>query len=179
MRSCIRATRRLCAATIRIVASGSVLLAAIGLAVVAQPEAAFAVVPHTVFTNSTKACQVCHRLHQAAGPNLVATSSVGDPLSTGACYVCHDGTAALTNVKTAPLNSFALASGHALEGVAGTTVTPDLTDGCSSCHSPHRRYGIDLRLPRASIVTSSGTYAVTASNDNSWCFACQIGRAHV
>lgn len=172
MRSCIRATRRLCAATIRIVASGSVLLAAIGLAVVAQPEAAFAVVPHTVFTNSTKACQVCHRLHQAAGPNLVATSSVGDPLSTGACYVCHDGTAALTNVKTAPLNSFALASGHALEGVAGTTVTPDLTDGCSSCHSPHRRYGIDLRLPRASIVTSSGTYAVTASNDNSWCFAC-------
>lgn len=172
MRNCIRAIRRLRGAAFRVVVSGSAFLVAAGLVLITQPDAAFAIVPHTTFTSGTKACQVCHRPHNAAAPVLISAVSTGDPAPTGACYICHDGTAALTNVKTAPLNSFALASGHAMEAVAGTTVTPDLTDGCSSCHSPHRRYGIDLRLPRASIVTSSGTYAVTASNDNSWCFAC-------
>lgn len=138
------------------------------------PAAAFAALPHGGYSSSTTLCGNCHTLHQAESNrylfSVTATASTSGELS--ACYSCHDGAGAATNIKTGSVNSFALASGHRVENVTETVGTPfDLTNRCSGCHSPHSDYATNRRLPVRSVVTSSGTYAVTGAN-TTWCLAC-------
>lgn len=130
--------------------------------------------PHVGFSSGTSACGMCHKPHAAPSALLLTTSTPDSDVGvTGFCYSCHSGSAqagARTNVQTGAANSFSLASGHQL---ATSAASPrDLTHDCDSCHSPHRDYTTAPRLPRPSIVTSSGTHVVSATNDNTWCFAC-------
>lgn len=150
------------------------IASAIVLSVFLQPLSAFAAIPHGGFGPTTKICASCHDPHQAASSSnlfsIPASGSVSGEISV--CYPCHDGSGASTNVKTGSENSFALTSGHRVENTtesAGFSV--DMTNRCSDCHAPHATYASSRRLPKASIVTSSGTFAVTGAN-NTWCLAC-------
>ena len=135
---------------------------------------ACAAIPHGGFGPTTKTCAICHVPHVAATSSglfsVPASGSISGEVAV--CYSCHDGSGALTNVKTGAVNSFALTSGHRVENTtesAGFAV--DLTNRCSSCHAPHADYTTSRRLPKASIVTSSGTAVVSGAN-NTWCLAC-------
>ncbi|PKQ36792.1 MAG: hypothetical protein CVT59_11235 [Actinobacteria bacterium HGW-Actinobacteria-1] len=142
--------------------------------VVATPGLAFAALPHGGYSSTTNLCANCHTLHRAPSDqylfSVAATASTSGEIA--ACYSCHDGAGAATNVKTGSSNSFALASGHRVENATETTgASYDLTNRCSGCHSPHSDYATNRRLPVRSVVTSSGTYAVTGAN-TTWCLAC-------
>jgi len=118
--------------------------------------------PHDTYTSVTELCGCCHVPHDAAAENIL--KPVGEPGELGLCFSCHDGTGASTNIKTGATNSFALSSGHEVEEV---DVSPDLTNVCSGCHSPHHDYTTLRMLPKGTINTASVTVA-----DNEWCFAC-------
>jgi len=130
--------------------------------------------PHGGYGPTTNACANCHVPHQAASSRYLfsvdASASTSGEIAI--CYSCHDGSGASTNVKTGSENSFALTSGHRVENTTETVgFSFDMTNRCSDCHSPHADYAANRRLPKASIVTSSGTAAVTGAN-NTWCLAC-------
>lgn len=130
--------------------------------------------PHGGYGATTKLCSNCHKLHQAPGAQYLFSvpTTAGMTGELAACYSCHDGSGATTNVKTGAANSFAVGSGHRVENVTETAgAAYDLTNRCSGCHSPHGDYATNRRLPVRSVVTSSGTYTVTGAN-NTWCLAC-------
>ncbi|GAB4284727.1 MAG: hypothetical protein Kow0067_06820 [Coriobacteriia bacterium] len=137
------------------------------------PTVAAGITPHGGYDADSAICGSCHVPHEAVTERYLfsAEASAGAAGEIAVCYSCHDGSGASTNVKNGVANSFALASGHTLENSALSHGDHDLTDRCSSCHSPHLDPAAQPRLPRPSIVTSSGTYAVTGA-DNTWCFAC-------
>lgn len=150
------------------------IASAIVLSVFLPCSSADAALPHGGFGPTTQVCASCHVPHQAASSShlfsIPASASISGEISV--CYSCHDGSGASTNVKTGSSNSFSLTSGHRVENTtesAGFSV--DLTNRCSDCHAPHATYASSRRLPKASIVTSSGTFAVTGAN-NTWCLAC-------
>ncbi|MEN6431053.1 MAG: cytochrome c3 family protein [Coriobacteriales bacterium] len=130
-------------------------------------------VPHGGFDASAAICYDCHKPHVAASDRYLfrVLPADGDSGEIALCYSCHDGSGASTNVKTGGANSFVLTSGHRVENLPEAAIDLDLTNRCSSCHSPHSSYATNRRLPKRSIVTSSGSYAVTGA-DTSWCLAC-------
>lgn len=141
--------------------------------VLVTPAIAAGITPHGGYDADSAICGSCHVPHEAVSERYLfsAEASAGAAGEIAVCYSCHDGSGASTNVKTGAANSFALTSGHTLENSALSRGDHDLTDRCSSCHSPHLDPAAQPRLPRPSIVTSTGTYAVTGAN-NTWCFAC-------
>jgi hypothetical protein len=139
-----------------------------------MPSPAHAALPHGGYGSTTKLCANCHTLHQAKTSRYLfsVAATAGASSELAACYSCHDGSGSATNVKTGASNSFAMNSGHRVENVTETAgFSYDLTNRCSACHSPHADYATNRRLPVRSVVTSSGTYAVTGAN-NTWCLAC-------
>ncbi|MCE5191965.1 MAG: hypothetical protein LLG08_09450 [Actinomycetia bacterium] len=139
-----------------------------------MPAPAFAALPHGGYSAATTLCANCHTIHRSPGEDFLfsVVTTEGTSGEIAACYSCHDGAGASTNVKTGANNSFALQSGHRVEDATETAGSAfDLSNRCSSCHSPHSDYVTDRRLPVRSVVTSSGTYTVTGAN-NTWCLAC-------
>ncbi|GAB4279317.1 MAG: hypothetical protein Kow0056_12330 [Coriobacteriia bacterium] len=120
--------------------------------------------PHASYGASTALCDYCHDPHLAATQENIFRDVGVEKGELALCYSCHDGTGAATNVKTGPSNSFAMSSGHSLEE---TTTSPDLTNECSSCHSPHKDYTTRPGLYRSDINSDTVT-----STGNGWCFAC-------
>jgi predicted CXXCH cytochrome family protein len=120
--------------------------------------------PHATYTASTKLCKMCHDTHEAATDTNILRDTGATPGEVGICYACHDGSGAGTNIKTGSENSFALASGHAVEAAI---TGGDLTNACSSCHNPHRDYATNTMLPNPTVNGVSVTAA-----DNTWCLAC-------
>jgi hypothetical protein len=144
------------------------LMVAIGLALPAVAAAA-AVTPHADYTKSTELCAVCHDPHDAYTAKYIFSSAAAQADGElGVCYSCHDGGGgADTNVKTGP-NSFsgALASGHAVENTSNLSAA-DLTNVCSSCHTPHKD-----PAGRQSLFASKVNSVTITAADNTWCFAC-------
>ncbi len=126
--------------------------------------------PHTTYTSSSRACAMCHASHRASTASKLMADTGGPAGELSVCYVCHDGTGASGNIKTGPDNSFALSSGHALEGLVDTATPSDLSNACSSCHAPHRDYLLRARLWRTRINTT--TVDNVTGDNNTWCFAC-------
>ena len=85
---------------------------------------------------TTNKCASCHVPHQAlASPLLRTEVATTTPGQAATCLTCHDGKiASAANVANGLKDSFALASGHALDaaGVGG-----GLTNTCASCHDAH------------------------------------------
>jgi hypothetical protein len=129
-------------------------------------SATWSVEPHETYTRSTDLCRLCHSVHEAATTAALFRQTGGEPGELSVCYACHDGSGASTNIESAAANSFAveLSSGHSVEA---TTTSPDLTNICSDCHSPHSDVQASPTLPGKTV---NGT-AVAASG-NSWCLAC-------
>jgi predicted CXXCH cytochrome family protein len=119
--------------------------------------------PHATYTVADDYCRMCHSPHVATNENLMRNVG-GAPGELSVCYSCHDGQGANANVLSGPTNSFALASGHAVEEV---TTGGDLTNVCSNCHAPHTDWTTSSKLPRSEVNSTPLTGA-----DNSWCFAC-------
>ena len=119
--------------------------------------------PHTTFAVAQNTCKQCHVPHQAATQRGLLRNTGAPPSEASVCYSCHDGSAATTNIRTGPQNSFALASGHAVEE---RLTGADLTDRCSSCHEVHAHYSANRMLPGRVIN------GVAVTRGNSWCFAC-------
>ncbi|MHB9003624.1 MAG: hypothetical protein ACYC6C_06110, partial [Coriobacteriia bacterium] len=107
---------------------------------------------------------MCHAPHVADTQDTLLRDSGATSGEVGVCYTCHDGQGATTNIATGPENSFALASGHAVEQLS---TAGDLTNSCSGCHAPHVDYTTHPMLPRTSVNGAAVTGA-----DNSWCLAC-------
>jgi hypothetical protein len=102
-------------------------------------------------------CLTCHSLHRGDGQDDVAAGEVA------ICESCHDGAGARANVKDGPTDSFALASGHRVEEA---TRGADLTNECSSCHSPHADPRKRTGLYRKKVAGH------TIGGGNAWCDAC-------
>jgi hypothetical protein len=113
--------------------------------------------PHATYGKGNL-CLTCHALHSG--------DSDADQLGAGEvaiCESCHDGQGARTNVKDGPDDSFALASGHRVEEA---TRGADLTNECSSCHSPHADPRKRLGLYRKKVAGRD------VSGGNTWCDSC-------
>ncbi len=108
-------------------------------------------------------CLTCHALHKAATTDILQDVGARRPGEVAICESCHDGEGARTDVKSGPVDSFALASGHRLEEA---TRGADLTNSCSSCHSPHA----DVRTRPGLNATRIRRHRV--ARDNSWCLSC-------
>lgn len=132
--------------------------------------------PHGAASNDGDTCRDCHQTHQAVSSTLMRsdlpTAPAGEQLGElTACYACHDGRGASTNIKDGPRNSFALASGHSVEE---TKTAPDLTNKCSSCHDPHQDSGDARMLPAPKVngvtITATGRALCTACHNaaNDW-----------
>lgn len=122
-------------------------------------------VPHATYTSAGRYCRMCHAPHQATTQTSLMrpTSRAAGEMSV--CYACHDGQGASSNVMSGPSNSFALTSGHTVEG---STSGGDLTNLCSGCHNAHVDYTTGgAKLPRAEV-----NGATVGGADNSWCLAC-------
>lgn len=120
-------------------------------------------VPHLSYTSTGRYCEACHVPHEAASSSLMRVTG-GAPGELAVCYTCHDGRGASTNIKSGPVNSFALSSGHTLEDAA---TGGDLTNTCAGCHTPHQDPTTHPKLPSRSV---NGT--TVAGTDNTWCLAC-------
>lgn len=121
--------------------------------------------PHATY-GTGELCALCHASHNAATAKGILRSTQQGIGGTALCYECHDGSAAATNVKTGPVNSFALASGHTLESLVDTT-NVDLTNTCSDCHGPHQD-----RVGRPSLWRSTINGRTVTGPNNTWCLAC-------
>ncbi len=122
--------------------------------------------PHVTPDTSTESCGQCHSVHGAEGGVLMRPGvSGGATAELDLCYSCHDGRGAEANVKDGSADSFALASGHAIEGTAPADA--DLTNQCSSCHSTHPASSDSRMLPRSDVNSAS---VDTAGPE--WCYAC-------
>lgn len=93
---------------------------AVTVKVVASP----ALQPHGKFTDPGRQdlCKLCHSTHSAHGYQLVLKDTVADT-----CYVCHDGTASVYNVKS-QFDVQANPSHHKV---------PEGKTFCQDCHNPH------------------------------------------
>ncbi|MDH4139358.1 MAG: hypothetical protein OEV43_02180, partial [Coriobacteriia bacterium] len=120
--------------------------------------------PHTVYTVAGNFCRMCHAPHVATTQSSLMRPTDRAPGELSVCYACHDGQGASTNILAGADNSFALASGHVLEDLE---VATDLSNRCSSCHSPHSDYSGEPKLPRETINGDT-----VSTDDNTWCFAC-------
>jgi hypothetical protein len=142
-------------------------LLALGLSFSYFPAAAYAAPsPHLggVGDASCKSCHVPHRATTAR--SMMKGGNEGAEGEVPTCFLCHDGTAAVSNVKTGP-DSFAGVSGHALEDATTPEEAVDLTNACSSCHKPHGDYATNPKLPAPLINGAAVTAAGTV-----WCLAC-------
>ena len=122
--------------------------------------------PHAPVTSKTSKCASCHVPHQALAAPLMRTEvSTDSPGQSATCLTCHDGKiASAGNVASGARDSFALASGHALDTSAAAG---GLTSKCSSCHDPHATASKTAMLPQKQV---NGT--AVSSNGNGWCLAC-------
>jgi hypothetical protein len=119
--------------------------------------------PHTTYSKGNL-CLICHSLHRG--------DDSGDAVPSGGevalCESCHDGQGARSNVKDGAVDSFTLASGHRVEEA---TRSADLTNECSSCHSPHadprKRSGLYRKRIEGSAVTGGNTWCAACHDDKS------------
>ncbi len=139
--------------------------ALVAVVLVFAPRTAHAVTPHAMY-GTGNLCSTCHVPHTATTSDSLMKKTSGPAGQLSVCYTCHDGTGASTDIKSGASNSFALSSGHALEDLIDNP-TPDLTNACSGCHSPHKDYATTPNLWK-SVVNST----TVGGNDNTWCFAC-------
>lgn len=112
--------------------------------------------PHATYGKKGNLCLTCHALHRDP-----ESDALGGEVAI--CESCHDGQGARSNVKDGPEDSFALASGHRVEEA---TRSADLTNECSSCHSPHADPLKRVGLYRTKIAGR------TVAGGNEWCAAC-------
>lgn len=146
-----------------VLAIGCCMVAIMGLPSAAS--AASLASPH-VSSDTSKTCSVCHDPHQAATSQSIFRD-IGEPKGeTSLCYVCHDGSGATSDVKNGP-DSFGLVSGHVLEDLIDTDTPTDLTNACSSCHSPHGNSALRPKLPAKSVNS-----VTVGAAGNEWCLAC-------
>ncbi len=122
--------------------------------------------PHVPTSQTTNKCASCHVPHQAQDSSLMrGTISTSLPVQAATCLVCHNGSIpTAANVSEGANDSFALASGHALDTSTSAT---GLTNSCSSCHQPHSTATKNPMIPAATINGKS-----VRSTGNVWCLAC-------
>lgn len=137
--------------------------------------------PHGPYDMRADGCAGCHRAHTANSRVLLAA----DGPQSSLCFTCHDGTGALSNVKSAytnplvPANDPATASYYSHDSLAADTHTFAQTDEfagvtnrhaqCGDCHDPHAARGTaSTSVPISSPWTPSGRIAgitgVSATN---------------
>lgn len=135
-------------------------------AVTDSVAAIWSVEPHEVYTRDTDLCKLCHSMHEAATESKLFRPTGGDAGELSVCYACHDGSGASSNVENGATNSFAatLRSGHSVEAAS---TSPDLTNVCSDCHTPHADVQANPLLPSGLV----NGVAVTGAG-NGWCLAC-------
>ena len=163
-------TKRHVRETVLLFAMASFAVAAIAASGAVLPARALAATPHATYSASTDFCSTCHRPHQAATDRgLLSIDEAGVPQvnETTLCYKCHAGTSSRTNVKNGLVNSFAGSSGHRIETLAAEDPAADLTNTCTSCHSPHADWELKPRLPKADV-----NGVAVAGTGNPWCLAC-------
>ncbi len=126
--------------------------------------------PHGVYSSSTGLCKMCHSVHDAADAGILMRQTGNTAGELSVCLTCHDGTLAEDNVESGE-NSFdpAFPSGHSVEEAAADQ---DLTDVCTSCHSPHLDPSSRDALPAQTV---NGVAISEAGND--WCLACHNAAA--
>jgi predicted CXXCH cytochrome family protein len=139
-----------------------IVLAGLGMDPVSSRSAPPAIDPHGTSTSDTDLCVTCHSPHDAAGADGILTAGS----EVEACYSCHDGTGAATNVKA----DF----GQDLAGPRTSAhPVPDGDLTCSDCHTPHKTTSDSTALLR--VNDGSGGYLSsppTAPIGNVFCYAC-------
>ena len=108
---------------------------------------------HALATSATNKCASCHVPHQALASPLMRTEiSTDTPGQSAACLTCHDGKmSSAGNVADGSRDSFALASGHALDT---SSSAGGLTGKCSDCHDPHATSSKRRMIPQSTINLS-------------------------
>lgn len=122
----------------------------------------------------TNYCGICHVPHASDTTDAALRPSILDRTATSICSRCHDGSGAVTNITSGPVDSFALASGHTLEGVG--EAGGDLTDSCDGCHHVHGDAASQTALKPASITGPVIGTRTVGAGANAWCFACHDDR---
>ena len=122
--------------------------------------------PHATATSTTNKCASCHVPHQALAKPLLRTElATSTPGQVATCLTCHDGKiASAGNIASGSKDSFALASGHALDA---TGSVGGLTRTCASCHDSHGSASKNPMLPESQINGKA-----VASDGKAWCLAC-------
>jgi len=105
---------------------------------------------HGPYSITTDQCSVCHRGHTAQAPSLLVKGS-----QSTLCFMCHDGTAANTNVRdqyyplvALPANDSATREYYSHDALAASTHTNSGQDEfggvsnrhsqCADCHNSHK-----------------------------------------
>ena len=103
------------------------------------------------------------RIRRWPARSCAPRSPPSTPGQAATCLTCHDGKiASAGNIANGPKDSFALASGHALDTRASAG---GLTNSCASCHDPHGSASKKPMLPESKIngnaVASDGQRLVS------------------
>lgn len=96
--------------------------------------------PHGGYTTTTLKCSLCHSVHMAGSPLLLA-----GPTVSASCLSCHDGTGATVGVYTTiaahdALGAAAVKAEHSCDTtsvIPGASADLDHVMTCADCHSAH------------------------------------------
>jgi predicted CXXCH cytochrome family protein len=131
--------------------------------------------PHVTYTLADDACAACHSSHTAASSPVLRAAGAQ---STG-CFVCHDGTGSLADVKAdwtspgLPANDPAASAwySHPATSASEASHVSDKTDefggvlnrhvACSDCHQPHLA---DATKPIHSVVGWTAAGAIKGAS---------------
>ncbi|MHB8761706.1 MAG: cytochrome c3 family protein [Coriobacteriia bacterium] len=94
--------------------------------------------PHKNYAATTKKCELCHAVHDAASPGVKLL--MGSTVSK-TCLICHDGTGAKVGVYTSiRANGGTVRGEHSIETtnvIPGGSATLSENLSCAHCHSVH------------------------------------------
>jgi predicted CXXCH cytochrome family protein len=128
-------------------------------------------------------CESCHTSHSAAGQQRLLNFTEEE----NNCYLCHDGTVAVKNIK----GQFQKMSAHRVEATTGVHDPKELPAlittrhaECGDCHNPHAANGIPAlpplisgRLEKVSGVDANKSGVYPAINEYEICFKCHADLA--
>lgn len=122
--------------------------------------------PHVTASTTSNKCSICHVPHSAAAaPIMRANEGTQTAGQAATCLVCHDGDVVdVPDVTASARDSFALASGHAMDT---PEATGGLTTNCASCHDGH---AVASESPMVPLERINGS--VVSGTGNGWCLAC-------
>ncbi len=127
-------------------------------------------IPHGEYISNTGTCAACHLTHTGAEVDLIARQTESD-----ACFFCHDGTQAQSNIKLAFTGTPTTTNTH----FHPVKDTPAALAGsytgalkCSNCHNPHGDKDPSTGKMYPQLLASKDASGNKVSSGPAFCLTC-------